>query len=130
MLNSWLNILELTSQIEISAIKMSSEEDVNLEKAGDVAVAPSKPKMSPPSLYQVILMNDDFTTMDFVVDVLKRYFGLSEEVAAQVMILVHKTGQAVCGVYSKDIAETKAEHVNDYAKESGHPLLCIVKKMD
>jgi len=100
------------------------------EADGDVAVSPVKQELKPPSKYQVIILNDDFTTMDFVIDVLKNFFNMSEEQATQVMLAVHKKGQAICGTYSKDIAETKAGQVNQYSREHGHPLLCKVKKMD
>ena len=100
------------------------------ETEGDVAVAPAKTELKPPARYQVILMNDDFTTMDFVVDVLKNFFSMSEEQATQIMLTVHTQGKAICGVYSKDVAETKTQQVNQYAREQGHPLLCKIEKMD
>lgn len=109
-------------------VLLSLEKDDGVE--GDVAVAPAKTELKPPSRYQVILMNDDFTTMDFVVEVLRDFFSMSEEQAAQIMLAVHKQGKAVCGTYSKDVAETKAEQVNQYAREHGYPLLCKIEKMD
>lgn len=81
-------------------------------------------KTKPPRLYKVILYNDDYTTMDFVIDVLQRFFAMNRERAQQIMLKVHNEGFAVCGTYSKDIAETKVAQVLQYAKQNGHPLRC------
>jgi ATP-dependent Clp protease adaptor protein ClpS len=78
----------------------------------------------------VVLLNDDYTPMDFVVDVLMKFFGMNEEKATQVMLLVHTQGKAVCGVYTRDIAETKAAQVNQYSSECEHPLLCEIERAD
>ncbi len=75
-------------------------------------------------MYKVILFNDDYTTMDFVVEVLQRFFSMSRERAMQTMIKVHNEGSAVCGVYSLDVAETKVAQVSGFAKQHGHPLRC------
>ncbi|MCY3687377.1 MAG: ATP-dependent Clp protease adapter ClpS [Gammaproteobacteria bacterium] len=90
-------------------------------------VKTGKPKLSQPPLYKVVLINDDYTPMDFVVDVLCTFFHLDVEKATQIMLKVHTEGKGVCGVYSKDIAETKAAQVNRYSRESQHPLLCSVE---
>ena len=90
----------------------------------------SKPALKRPSLYRVVMLNDDFTPMDFVVEVLMSFFALSEEKATQVMLTVHTEGKAVCGVYTRDIAETKAAQVNQYAAECQHPLLCELERAD
>jgi len=76
-----------------------------------------------PRKYKVVLLNDDYTPMDFVVEVLKHFFHLSEEAAVQVMLQVHIQGKGVCGVFTRDIAETKVALVNDYARLNEHPLL-------
>ncbi len=94
-----------------------------------IAVAPVKPELKKPSLYRVIMLNDDFTPMDFVIEVLTRYFLMDMEKAAQIMLAVHTQGSAVCGVYTKDIAETKAAHVIAFAKENQHPLMCDVQEV-
>lgn len=86
-----------------------------------------RPKLKRPPLYQVILHNDDFTPMDFVVELLKKFFFMVEENAIQVMTQVHHSGKAVCGIYTRDIAETKVALVNDCAKSSGYPLLCTME---
>ena len=87
----------------------------------------SKAQLQVPRKYQVILCNDDYTPMDFVVFILRHFFYLSEEVAIEKMLAVHTSGQAVCGIYTKDIAETKVALVNEYARQHEHPLLCIMK---
>lgn len=81
-------------------------------------------KTKPPKLYKVILLNDDFTTMEFVIEVLRIYFSMGQERATQVMLQIHTEGSAVCGVYPKDIAETKVSQVSEFAKQHGHPLRC------
>jgi len=94
---------------------------------GDLAVAPAKPQLKKPPLYRVILLNDDYTPMEFVVQVLEQFFGMGREKATQVMLAVHTQGKGVCGIYPQDIAETKASQVNQCARDSGHPLLCEVE---
>lgn len=84
----------------------------------------AKPKLKRPAMYQVFLMNDDFTPMDFVVDVLQRFFDLNFMKSQEVMFQVHTTGKAVCAVYPYDIAETKVALVTDYARQHEYPLLC------
>lgn len=85
------------------------------------------PAVKVPKKYKVILLNDDYTPMDFVVDVLKRFFRLNEELATQIMLQVHILGKGVCGIYTRDIAETKVAQVNDYARSHEHPLLCTME---
>lgn len=91
------------------------------------AEAKASPSLKEPRKYKVILLNDDYTPMDFVVDVLKRFFQLNEEAAVQVMLQVHLHGQGVCGSFTRDIAETKVAQVNDYARKNEHPLLCSME---
>ncbi|HAF44786.1 MAG: ATP-dependent Clp protease adaptor ClpS [Sideroxydans sp. GWF2_59_14] len=81
-------------------------------------------KTKPPKLYKVILINDDFTTMEFVIEVLRTFFSMGQERATQVMLQIHNEGSAVCGLYPKDIAETKVNQVSAFAKQHGHPLRC------
>ncbi len=80
-------------------------------------------------MYKVVLFNDDYTTMDFVVDVLQRFFAMSRERALQTMLTIHNEGSAVCGVYSRDVAETKVAQVTEYAKQNGHPLRCGTEEL-
>lgn len=82
----------------------------------------------PPSLYKVILLNDDFTPMDFVIVVLQEFFAMNEERATQVMLTVHHEGRGVCGIYSEDIAATKVEQVLAFAREHQHPLSCVMEE--
>lgn len=86
-----------------------------------------KPKLKRPPLYKVVLLNDDYTPMEFVVEVLRAFFGMDVEKATRIMLKVHTEGKGVCGVYSKDVAETKAAQVNDYSRECEQPLLCAVE---
>jgi ATP-dependent Clp protease adaptor protein ClpS len=86
--------------------------------------------LKPPARYQVLMLNDDFTPMDFVVDVLQIYFHLSIDEALKVMMVVHKQGEAVCGTYSKDIAQTKVSQVIDHARSEEYPLMCQIKKIE
>lgn len=95
-----------------------------------VAVETSDPQLKQPPLYRVVLLNDDYTPMEFVVHILEAFFYMSREKATQVMLAVHTQGKGVCGVYTKDIAETKAAMVNQYARDNEHPLVCEVEQVD
>jgi len=97
---------------------------------GGLLVAPAKSALKKPSMYKVMMLNDDYTPMDFVVEVLIKFFGMNEEKATQIMMVVHTQGKAVCGVYTRDIAETKAAQVNQYSSECEHPLLCELERLD
>ena len=94
-----------------------------------VVTREARAALAPPPMYQVLMLNDDFTPMEFVVEVLQRFFLMNREKATQVMLLVHTRGQANCGVFTKDVAETKAAQVVHYAREKNHPLLCKVEKV-
>ncbi len=109
---------------------LNQGESQSPEHEDGLMVLPEKPALQRPSLYQVVMMNDDYTPMDFVVEVLMRFFAMNEEKAMHVMMIVHTQGKAVCGVYSRDIAETKAAQVNQYSAECEHPLLCEIQKLD
>lgn len=93
-----------------------------------VAVERSRPEIKPPPLYKVILLNDDYTPMEFVVHVLEHFFRMSREQATQVMLHVHMRGKGVCGVFSRDVAETKVNQVNRYSREHHHPLMCSMEE--
>jgi len=86
-----------------------------------------KPKLKKPPMYKVIMLNDDYTPMDFVVDLLRNYFGKSEEEATQVMLRIHHEGQAVCARYPRDIAESKVAQVEGHCTAHGHPLKCRIE---
>jgi ATP-dependent Clp protease adaptor protein ClpS len=93
-----------------------------------VAVEESRPEVKEPSRYKVIILNDDFTPMEFVVQVLKVFFNMDEERATRIMLNVHTKGKGICGVYSKDVAETKVNQVNQFSTESEQPLLCTMEE--
>ncbi len=93
-----------------------------------LALQEAKPKLKKPRLYKVILVNDDYTPMDFVVILLENIFGMSREKATQVMLHVHTRGKGVCGVFTYQIAETKVAQVNDYSRHHEHPLLCTMEE--
>lgn len=92
-----------------------------------VAVEEAKPQVKKPSMYKVIILNDDYTPMDFVVHILQAFFNLTHEKAQNIMLNVHTKGKGVCGVYTRDVAETKVEQVNDYSRQNQHPLLCTME---
>ncbi len=94
---------------------------------GDLSVEEARPRLERPPLYRVLLLNDDYTPMEFVVEILKIFFGMDEEKATRIMLHVHTRGVGVCGVYPRDIAETKVTQVNEYARENQHPLLCTLE---
>jgi ATP-dependent Clp protease adaptor protein ClpS len=94
---------------------------------GAVVVEKQEQKVEPPKLYQVVMLNDDFTPMEFVVLVLQEYFLHDLETATQIMLKIHHEGRGICGVYSKDIAATKVELVQAAAKRAGHPLQCTLE---
>lgn len=100
------------------------------EADGDVAVQTAPPQLKRPPLYVVILLNDDYTPMDFVIEILQQYFALNLDQATQVMLTVHYEGKGIAGVYPRDIAETKANQVNNYARSQGHPLLCQIEPQE
>ena len=94
----------------------------------DTVLEAKKAKVKPPPMFKVLLLNDDYTPMDFVVMVLQKFFALSREKATQVMLKVHKEGIGVCGVYPRDVAATKVEQVKSYAKQHQHPLQCVMEE--
>jgi ATP-dependent Clp protease adaptor protein ClpS len=93
-----------------------------------LAVVEAKPKVQKPSLYRVLILNDDYTPMEFVVYVLERFFNKSREDATRIMLHVHQTGVGVCGVYTYEVAETKVAQVVDMARRHQHPLQCTMEK--
>ena len=117
----------------LPAPRASSEAPGDDDENGVVTVAKTRtaqPKLKKPPLYKVILLNDDYTPMEFVVVVLMRFFSMSEDTATQFMYAVHTTGSAVVGIFPRDIAETKSEQVNGFAQENHHPLRSTVEMTD
>ena len=99
-----------------------------LDDDSGLAVEESRPEVKEPKRYSVILVNDDFTPMEFVVEVLMVFFSLDHEAATRVMLNVHQKGKGVCGIFTREIAETKVVMVNEHARESQHPLLCTMEE--
>jgi len=93
-----------------------------------LAVETAKPEVIRPPLYQVLLLNDDFTPMDFVVEVLQVFFAMNREKATQIMLHVHTRGRGVCGIFTRDVAESKVTQVNEFSRMHQHPLLCSMEK--
>lgn len=115
---------------EILKVINNSEDgsDHDSDHDSGLMVQESRPDVAEPKRYMVILINDDFTPMEFVVLILREFFNLDEEAATRIMLNVHTKGKGVCGIYSKDIAETKVVMVNEFAKENEHPLLCTMEQ--
>ena len=126
------------SYFVLMIVKMSpnKDDDRNIDRDDDrkgggpgVGLATrTRPKTKKPSLYKVLLLNDDYTPMEFVVHVLKAFFQMDTDAATRVMLHVHQKGVGVCGVFSYEVAETKVTQVMDVAKKAGHPLQCTLEK--
>lgn len=110
----------------------SAAGDEPAEPGRDLGIleAPVEPKLKKPPLYKVVLLNDDYTPMEFVVEVLQMFFGMDRERATQVMLAVHTIGKATCGIFPRDIAETKSAQVNQYAQDNQHPLVSEIEAVD
>lgn len=100
---------------------------INTDTQRDTVLERHKEALKPPPMYQVVLMNDDYTPMEFVVNVLQQVFGKTSEEASQIMLKVHREGRAVCGIYTRDIAATRVEMVRQLARARQHPLQCIME---
>jgi ATP-dependent Clp protease adaptor protein ClpS len=96
------------------------------QDSGQIEV--QRAKTAPPKMYKVMLLNDDYTPMEFVIVVLQRFFGLDTEQATRIMLKVHNEGRGVCGVYPRDIAATKVEQVGAFARQHQHPLACVMEE--
>ncbi|MDV7201633.1 MULTISPECIES: ATP-dependent Clp protease adapter ClpS [Roseobacteraceae] len=101
-----------------------------VEENDTTVISKTKPKTQRPPMYKVLLLNDDYTPMEFVVHVLERFFGISHAQAVEIMLTVHKKGVAVVGVFSYEIAETKVAQVMEFARRNQHPLQCTMEKED
>ena len=99
----------------------------NPQHEDDLSLATAEPEVKEPPLYRVLLLNDDYTPMEFVIEVLEIFFSMNREQATQVMLHVHTRGKGVCGVFSRDIAETKVDQVTEFAREHNHPLMCTME---
>ncbi len=107
---------------------MADKSDNQQDQEDGLALQEARPKLKRPPLYKVILINDDFTPMEFVVHILESIFKLDRENATRIMLEVHTRGRGICGIFTHEIAETKVEQVNNYSRENNHPLLCTMEK--
>ena len=105
-----------------------SDDNPSEDRETGLTVQEARPKLRRPPLFKVLLLNDDYTPMEFVVQVLETFFGMTREKATQIMLHVHTRGVGVCGVYTRDIAETKVQQVNDYSRTHQHPLMCTMEE--
>lgn len=105
-----------------------SQEPKQPNQDDGLAVQEDKPRVKKPPLYKVVLLNDDYTPMEFVVEVLETFFSMSREKATQIMLHVHTRGKGICGVYTHEIAETKVHQVNDFSRQHQHPLMCTLEE--
>jgi ATP-dependent Clp protease adaptor protein ClpS len=116
--------------MQINVYSMSDKFEDDPGNGISVQESKPKPKLKKPRMYTVVLLNDDYTPMEFVVEILEDFFYLDRQSATQVMLAVHTKGKGVCGIFTKDIAETKATMVNQYARDNGHPLLAETEESD
>jgi ATP-dependent Clp protease adaptor protein ClpS len=100
------------------------------DEGGAVVLERRTQKVKPPQMYQVVMLNDDYTPMEFVVVVIQEFFSKDLETATQIMLKIHLDGKAVCGVYTKDVAATKVDQVLDAAHKAGHPLQCLCEPVE
>ena len=108
----------------------SNSEDNDFEEGSSLATKTADPIVKKPSLYRILLLNDDYTPMEFVVYVLQKFFNYDQERATQIMLAVHTHGKGVCGIFTKEIAETKSSQINDFAQQNEHPLLSEIEPVD
>ena len=116
-------ILELLYQDRFSSMSQKTNEYSTDDDVG-VLVKEKPPALQKPRLYKVVLLNDDYTPMEFVVELIEKFFSKTRETATRIMLMIHNEGKGVCGIYTQDIAETKAAMVNKYSMQHQHPLLC------
>ena len=118
------------SDLQLSLSSGGGSGDQDQDRDSGLATATTKPKLRRPPMYKVIILNDDYTPMEFVVHVLERFFGMNREKATQIMLTIHTSGSAVVGIFPRDIAETKSEQVNQYSQENHHPLMSKIEMTD
>jgi len=100
------------------------------DDGGSVVAEKQLQRTKPPQMYQVVMLNDDYTPMEFVVVVIQEFFNKDRETATQIMLKIHLDGKGICGVYSRDIATTKVEQVQEAARQAGHPLQCLSEPVE
>ena len=125
-----ISAIKLKPIIGVGMLEIFSADLPDMDQDGGLLTETSKPELKRPPMYKVILMNDDYTPMEFVIHILENFFSMEREKATQIMLKVHTEGSAVVGIYPRDIAETKSEQVNQYAQENSHPLLSVIEMTD
>jgi ATP-dependent Clp protease adaptor protein ClpS len=120
----------MSRKIQPMANGKDPDQDTDRDQGIGVIEAPVKPQLKKPPMYKVVVLNDDYTPMEFVIEVLQVFFGMNREKATQLMLAIHTTGKATCGVFTRDVAETKSAQVNQYAQESQHPLVSEIEVTD
>ena len=114
----------------LSEVVASGDDDLESDRGIGVVEEIAKPELKRPPMYKVMLMNDDYTPMEFVIEILQLFFNMNREKATQIMLAVHTNGKAACGIFTRDIAETKSAQVNQYAQECQHPLISEIEPAD
>lgn len=114
------------SGINLTLVDMSDEHEFDDDQG--LAIEEARPKLKRPPMYKVVLLNDDYTPMEFVVQILETFFSMDREKATRVMLNVHTKGKGVCGIFTRDVAETKVKQVNEYSRNHQHPLLCDLEE--
>ncbi len=127
-MNLWLYSISLPARLNASDDDGDGNDDRNDRGPSTGVVVRSKPKAKKPSMYKVIMLNDDYTPMEFVVMIIEKFFGKNREEATHIMLHVHQKGVGICGVYTYEIAETKVTQVMDLARQHQHPLQCTLEK--
>ncbi|MEJ2800735.1 ATP-dependent Clp protease adaptor protein ClpS [Comamonas sp. BIGb0124] len=115
----------MATNIQLSKPLVTGPKPAAPDQGGDAVLERLTQKIEPPRMYQVVMLNDDYTPMEFVVQVIQEFFNKDREAATQIMLKIHLDGKAVCGVYSKDVAATKVDQVMEAAAKAGHPLQCV-----
>jgi len=115
-----MNFMATQPPVPAPVVPKPAEDD-----GGSVVLERQTEKTKPPKMYQVVMLNDDYTPMEFVVVVIQEFFNKDRETATQIMLKIHLDGKGVCGVYSRDVAATKVEQVQEAARQAGHPLQCV-----
>jgi ATP-dependent Clp protease adaptor protein ClpS len=123
-------VVEAAGKLENHGLTLAMGNDPAEDGAGGVAVQEAPPQLKKPPLYKVVMLNDDYTPMEFVVLVLQMFFNMDREKATRTMLTVHTAGRAVCGIFTRDIAETKASQVIRFARDNEHPLLCEIESSE
>ena len=121
---------QIREKKDLSIRLQDDEGGMDEDRESGVATAEAKPELKRPPMYKVILLNDDYTPMEFVVHILEKFFSMNREKATQIMLTVHTEGAATVGIFPRDIAETKSEQVNNYAQENNHPLMSTIEMTD